>query len=184
MVKTAKVSCYLHGDGLAKVIHGDGLGDFATSTEFKDLLKETDKTYPQDNKQFDVIISNPPYSVSAFKGLMNEEKSKIAFDLYNRLTDQSSEIECLFIERTKQLLKDGGVAGIILPSSILSNTGIYTQTREILLKHFEILGIAELGSNTFMATGTNTVTLFLRRRNNADAYNIEEAIKKCFVVCN
>lgn len=181
LVKTAKVSCYLHGDGLAKVIHGDGLGDFATSTEFKDLLKETDKTYSQDNKQFDVIISNPPYSVSAFKGLMNEEKSKIAFDLYNRLTDQSSEIECLFIERTKQLLKDGGVAGIILPSSILSNTGIYTQTREILLKHFEILGIVELGSNTFMATGTNTVTLFLRRRNNADAYNVEEAIKKCFV---
>lgn len=181
LVKTAKVSCYLHGDGLAKVIHGDGLGDFATSTEFKDLLKETDKTYPQDNKQFDVIISNPPYSVSAFKGLMDEEKSKLAFDLYSRLTDQSSEIECLFIERTKQLLKDGGVAGIILPSSILSNTGIYTQTREILLKHFEILGIAELGSNTFMATGTNTVTLFLRRRNNADAYNVEEAIKKCFV---
>ncbi len=181
LVKTAKVSCYLHGDGLAKVVHGDGLGDFASSKEFKDLLKITDKTYPQDNKQFDIVISNPPYSVSAFKGLMNDEKATAGFDLYDRLTDQSSEIECLFIERTKQLLKDGGVAGIILPSSILSNAGIYTQTREILLKHFKIVGIAELGSNTFMATGTNTVTLFLRRRNNADAYNVEEAIKKCFV---
>ena len=181
LVKTAKVSCYLHGDGLAKVIHGDGLGDFSTSKEFKDLLKETDKTYRQDNKQFDVIISNPPYSVSAFKGLMDSEKSEKGFDLYNRLTDQSSEIECLFIERTKQLLKDGGVAGIILPSSILSNTGIYTESREILLKYFDLLAIAEMGSNTFMATGTNTVTLFLRRRNNADAYNIEEAVKKCLV---
>lgn len=181
LVKTAKVSCYLHGDGLAKIIHGDGLGNFSTSTEFKGLLKETDKTYPQDNKQFDVIISNPPYSVSAFKGLMDSEKSEKAFDLYSRLTDQSSEIECLFIERTKQLLKDGGVAGIILPSSILSNTGIYTQAREIILKHFDVLAIAEMGSNTFMATGTNTVTLFLRRRNNADAINIEEAIKKVFV---
>ncbi|OGI10200.1 MAG: hypothetical protein A2Y40_03775 [Candidatus Margulisbacteria bacterium GWF2_35_9] len=181
LVKTAKVSCYLHGDGLAKVIHGDGLGDFKTSTEFKDLLKKTDKTYPQDNKQFDVIISNPPYSVSAFKGLMDEEKSKIGFNLYNRLTDQSSEIECLFIERTKQLLKDKGVAGIILPSSILSNTGIYTQAREIILKYFDVLAIAEMGSNTFMATGTNTVTLFLKRRNNADAINIKEAIKKSFV---
>lgn len=182
LVKTAKVSCYLHGDGLAKVIHGDGLGDFSTSTEFKDLLKETDKTYPQDNKQFDVIISNPPYSVSAFKGsLIDKEKGEKAFDLYKRLTDQSSEIECLFIERTKQLLKDGGVAGIILPSSILSNTGIYTQTREIILRNFDIIGIAELGSGTFMATGTNTVILFLRRRNNADAFNIEEAIKKFFI---
>ncbi len=181
LVKTAKVSCFLHGDGLAKVIHGDGLGDFATSKEFKDLLKETDNSYPQDNKQFDIIISNPPYSVSAFKGLMDEEKSKKAFDLYGRLTDQSSEIECLFIERTKQLLKDGGVAGIILPSSILSNTGIYTQAREIILKYFDVLAIAEMGSNTFMATGTNTVILFLKRRNNADAFNIEEAIKKVFV---
>lgn len=182
LVKTAKVSCYLHGDGLAKIIHGDGLGDFATSKEFKDLLKQTDKTYSQDSKQFDIVISNPPYSVSAFKGTMMEEsKAKQAFDLYSRLTDQSSEIECLFIERTKQLLKDGGVAGIILPSSILGNTGIYTQTREIIFKYFEVLGIVELGSNTFMATGTNTVTLFLRRRNNADAYNVEETIKKCFV---
>ncbi|MFV0592942.1 MAG: restriction endonuclease subunit S [Draconibacterium sp.] len=181
LVKTAKVSCYLHGDGLAKVIHGDGLGDFATSTEFKDLLKETDNTFHQDNKQFDIVISNPPYSVSAFKGQLDEEKSGKGFNLYNRLTDQSSEIECLFIERTKQLLKDGGVAGIILPSSILNNTGIYTQTREIILKYFDVLAITEMGSNTFMATGTNTVTLFLKRRNNALAFNIEETLKKVFV---
>ncbi len=180
LVKTSKVSCYLHGDGLAKIIHGDGLSDFATSTEFKDLLKETDKTHPQDNKQFDIVISNPPYSVSAFKGLMDEEKSKIAFDLYDRLTDQSSEIECLFVERTKQLLKDGGIAGVILPSSILSNAGIYTQTREIILKYFDVVGITEMGSNTFMATGTNTVILFLKRRNNADWGNIQSSVSKIY----
>jgi type I restriction enzyme M protein len=179
LVKTAKVSCYLHGDGLAKVIHGDGLGDFTTSKEFKELLKIADKTYPQDNKQFDLVVSNPPYSVSAFKGSMiEEERAKNAFDLYSRLTDQSSEIECLFIERTKQLLKDGGIAGIILPSSILSNSGIYSQTREIIFKYFEIIAITELGNNTFMATGTNTVILFLRRRNNADWVNIRASIDK------
>ncbi len=180
LVKTAKVSCYLHGDGLAKVIHGDGLGDFSTSTEFKNLLTETDKTYPQDNKQFDIIISNPPYSVSAFKGQMNEEKANKGFELYNKLSDQSSEIESLFIERTKQLLKDGGVAGIILPNTILNKTGIYTSTREIILKYFEILAITEMGANTFMATDVKTVTLFLRRRNNADWLNIQASVVKIF----
>lgn len=180
LVKTAKVSCYLHGDGLAKVIHGDGLADFATAKEYKDRLKKVDKTYPQDNKEFDIIVSNPPYSVSAFKGMMDSEKAKKNFDLYGRLTDQSSEIEALFIERTKQLLKDGGVAGVILPSSILSNGGIYADAREIILKYFDIIGITELGSNTFMATGTNTVVLFLRRRNNADHRNIKESIAKLF----
>lgn len=180
LVKTAKVSCYLHGDGLAKVIHGDGLADFATAKEYKDKLKRFDKTYPQDNKEFDIIVSNPPYSVSAFKGMMDSEKAKNNFELYGRLTDQSSEIEALFIERTKQLLKDGGVAGIVLPSSILSNGGIYSDAREIILKYFDIIAITELGSNTFMATGTNTVVLFLRRRNNADHRNIKESIAKLF----
>lgn len=180
LVKTAKVSCYLHGDGLAKVIHGDGLGDFSTSTEFKDLLSETDKTYPQDNKQFDIIISNPPYSVSAFKGQLNEEKANKGFELYSKLTDQSKEIESLFIERTKQLLKDGGVAGIILPNTILNKTGIYTYTREIILKYFEIIAITEMGASTFMATDVKTVTLFLRRRNNADWVNVQASVVKIF----
>ncbi|WP_294960572.1 restriction endonuclease subunit S [Sulfurimonas sp.] len=180
LVKTAKVSCYLHGDGLAKVIHGDGLADFSTAKEYKDKLTKVDKTYHQDNKQFDIIVSNPPYSVSAFKSMMDSEKSKNNFELFDKLTDQSSEIETLFIERTKQLLKDGGIAGIILPSSILSNSGIYAKTREIIFKYFDIVSITELGSNTFMATGTNTVVLFLRRKNNADHINIKASVDKLF----
>lgn len=180
LVKTAKVGCYLHGDGLAKVIHGDGLSTFGKTSEYRGKLKEVDNDFSQDNKQFDLVISNPPYSVSAFRGNMDEENAKKSFDLFDRLTDQSSEIECLFIERTKQLLKDNGLAGIILPSSILSNTGIYTKTREILFKYFEIIGITELGSGTFMATGTNTVILFLRRRNNYEWENIKSSVDKFF----
>lgn len=110
-------------------------------------------------------MSNPPYSVSSFRQTTRDYYTEQDFELYNSLTDNSSEIECLFIERTKQLLKDGGIAGVILPSSILSNSGIYA-AREIILQYFDIVSIAELGSNTFMATNTNTVVLFLRRRDN------------------
>lgn len=57
------------------------------------------------------------------------------------------------------------MAAIILPSSILSNgSGTYIKTREILLQYFDIVAIAELGSGTFGKTGTNTITLFLRRK--------------------
>jgi type I restriction enzyme M protein len=88
----------------------------------------------------------------------------------------------LFIERTKQLLAKDGVAGVILPSSILSNTGLYTKAREILLKYFEIKAIAEFGSNTFMATGTNTIILFLKKRENGDKLTaeIQTHIQKAF----
>jgi len=179
LVKTAKVGCYLHGDGLAKVIHGDGLSNFTNTKEYKGKLEYSDKNYPQDNKKFDIVVSNPPYSVSAFKNVSKKFDGS-DFELYDRLTDQSSEIEALFIERTKQLLKDGGIAGIILPSSILTGGGIYTKTREILFKYFEIISITELGSNTFMATGTNTVVLFLRRKNNMEHLNIQALVEKLF----
>ena len=179
LVKVGKVGCYLHGDGLANVIHSDGLANFKHK-EYKNKLSITQPDFPKENQQFEVLVSNPPYSVSAFKNSAREYYREGDFDLYDKLTDNSSEIECLFIERTKQLLKYGGVAGIILPSSILSNTGIYSKSREIILENFEIIGIAELGSNTFMATGTNTVTLFLRRRNNYDSINLKIAVEKFF----
>lgn len=180
LVKVGKVGCYLHGDGLANVILSDGLGNFENTKEYKGLLKHADSTFAKENKQFDILISNPPYSVPAFKNAARDYYTENDFDLYDRLTDNSSEIECLFIERTKQLLKDGGIAGIILPSSILSNTGIYTKSREIILQYFDIIGICELGSNTFMATGTNTVVLFLRRRNNYESINLKIAVDKIF----
>lgn len=179
LVKVGKVGCYLHGDGLANVILSDGLGNFVNTKDYKGILRKEDNK-SKDNQQFDIILSNPPYSVSSFKQTTREFYTEKDFDLYNCLTDNSSEIECLFVERTKQLLKDGGIAGVILPSSILTNTGIYTKTRELLLKYFEIVAITELGSNTFMATSTNTVVLFLRRRNNYDCINLQKSVDKFF----
>jgi len=179
LVKVGKVGCYLHGDGLANVIHSDGLASFDYS-EYKNKLQNRDKDFPKENKQFEIVVSNPPYSVSSFIQTTRDYYTENDFELYKYLTDNSSEIECLFVERTKQLLKDGGAAGVILPSSILSNEGIYTKAREIILKYFEIIAITELGSNTFMATGTNTVVLFLRRKNNYDSINLQKSVERFF----
>jgi type I restriction enzyme M protein len=170
LVKVAKVGCYFYGDGVAQVIHGDGLDSFANSKSYIGLLKDN-ATAPQ----FSIVVSNPPYSVNDCKDDLEYIGSQHDFTLYPYLTDKSREIETLFVERAKQLLKDGGVAGVILPSSILSNTGIYTKAREIILQSFEIIAIAKFGSNTFMETGTNTVVLFLCRRNDAEVQRIREA---------
>lgn len=178
LTKTTKLSCFLNGDGEATIIQEDGLDNFCTSRKYSCKLRSTDPE-AQDNQQFDVLTANPPYSVSAFKRtLFNGEKS---FQLYKRLTDSSSEIECLFVERAKQLLKDGGYAGIILPSSILNNPGIHSDTREIILKYFYVKAIVEFGSATFMATGTKTIVLFLKRRSNNEWERINGIVNKFFL---
>jgi len=174
LVKTAKVSAFFNGDGEANIIWANGLGNFEKTDEYRGKLSHFDEFDKQNNGQFDILISNPPYSVDAFKGTLKHGEE--TFELYNGITDTSSEIECLFIERMKQLLKVGGWAGVILPVSILSNSGIHSKAREIIFKYFKVKSIVELGSNTFMATGTNTVILFLERRADGDYREIELAI--------
>lgn len=150
LARTSKVACFMHGDGEATVIFGDGLEDH----------NEKGKISAQ---RYDIIIANPPYSVHGFKPHIQKFGDK--YSLYQYLTDSSSEIEALFVERTAQLLNKDGIAGIILPSSLLnSNTTIYTKARELILQNFEIKAIVECGGETFLATETNTIILFLKKR--------------------
>lgn len=185
LAKTTKISTFLNGDGDANIICGDGLDNFKISKEYKGkLLISRDGI---NNEQFEILIANPPYSVSGFKNTLKNGKE--TFSLYDRLTEQSSEIECLFIERAKHLLKDGGYAGIILPVSVLTNGGIYAEVRSMIFKNFDIKAIVAFGNNTFMATGTNTVTLFLKKRSAAFALNSEDIVDQFFknfidVTCN
>ncbi len=175
LVKTTKVSAFFNGDGEANIVWANGLDSFTKSEVFRGKLVGAGG---QDNGKFDILISNPPYSVDAFKSTIKYGEE--SFELYSGLTDNSSEIECLFVERMKQLLKVGGWAAVILPSSILTNGGIHARAREILLKYFKFKAIVELGPNTFMKTGTNTVILFLERRSNDDHINISRAIDRFF----
>lgn len=177
LAKTTKISTFLNGDGDANIICADGLDNFRTSKEYQGKLSFTEDGV--NNEQFDILVANPPYSVSGFKTTLS--KGKETFSLYDSFTDQSSEIEILFIERAKQLLKKEGCAGIILPASILSNPQVHQKARELLLENFEIKGMVELGQNTFMATGTKTVILFLKKRDAATANSYKQMVKNFYL---
>lgn len=179
LVKTTKVSAFFNGDGEANIVWANGLDSFTKSEVFRGKLVGASG---QDNGKFDILISNPPYSVEAFKSTIKYGEE--SFELYEGLTDNSTEIECLFVERMKQLLKVGGWAAVILPSSILTNSGIHARARAILLKYFKVKAIVEAGSNTFMKTNTSTVILFLERRKNDDYLNISRAAGRFFTEYN
>ena len=152
--KVAKVSAFMYGQQEINICYGDALvKQHAAFPEIRD-------------NSFDLLVANPPFSVRGFLETLPEEE-RAAYSLTDAIDklDTNNSIETFFIERAKQLLKAGGVAGLILPASVLSNGGrVYTRAREVLLQYFDIVAIAEFGSGTFGKTGTNTVTLFLRRK--------------------
>ena len=47
------------------------------------------------------------------------------------------------MERAAQLMKAGGVAGIVLPVSVLNKGGIYAKAREIILENFHIVSLVD-----------------------------------------
>lgn len=112
-----------------------------------------------------MLIANPPYSVKGFLETLSD-KSKNTYKLFNDdiNMETNNSIECFFCERANQILNDNAKAAIILPSSILNKDSIYKNTREILFQNFDFIAIVELGNQTFGATGTNTIILFLRKK--------------------
>lgn len=150
LARVSKISLFMHGAGNGNIIFGDGLENYPD----KEITP----------KSFDILVANPPYSVKAFKPHLKLSNNQL--DILENISNDGSEIETLFVERISQLLKPNGVAAVILPSSILNKENeSFITARESLLKNFNIIAIATLGSKTFGATGTNTVILFLQKFN-------------------
>lgn len=152
LARVAKVSLYMNGAGQGKIKFGDGL-----------------EQYPEEqvtNTTFDILVANPPYSVSGFRAHLKLKNNRFELLDRNLISNDGSEIETLFVERIAQLLKPKGIAAVVLPSSILSNdSNSYMTAREILLQNFYLRAVAQFGSKTFGATGTNTVVLYLEKYN-------------------
>ena len=161
--KVSKVSSAMYGQNDINILFADALSSYELANP---TSNEGEKAKLQiEPHSFDLLIANPPYSVKGFLETLSQ-KSKKTYTLFTRElnTESNNAIECFFIERAKQLLSDNAYVAIILPSSILNKDSIYKSTREIILQNFDIIAIAELGSQTFGATGTNTIILFLHKK--------------------
>lgn len=112
-----KVNMILHGDGATNIFVKDALIDFKQykKENAPNILSNIrlDRLYDnkQVNEQFDLIISNPPFSVE----LDNTTKQGLK---KNFLFGGKKNSENLFIERYYQLLREKGRMAVILPESV------------------------------------------------------------------
>lgn len=108
--------------------------------------------WPKPNS-FDIILANPPFGV------------------YVNSTDESSSgssktpSEMVFTLNCLKWLKPGGILGIIVPKSVISNKSL-SQARRAIDELGELQAILNLPPETFASTGTqtNTSVLFIKKR--------------------
>jgi type I restriction enzyme M protein len=164
-----KVNMILHGDGSSNIFaNKDGLALFNSyvKPEGENLLQHSseDPEYKgvegrtlKVNGQFDVIITNPPFSVDLTREQKRSLLSQFAFS-----TKKNSEN--LFIERWYQLLRPGGRVGAVLPESVFDTTE-NKYIRLFLYKYFKINAIISLPQVTFEPyTQTKTSILFATKK--------------------
>ncbi len=171
LAKVAKVAAYMHGQGDIKILDVDALASHSD-----DLPRE----------KFDVLVANPPFSVEGFLKTLNVNDQEM-YQLTEKTGKNSNtnNIECFFLERIYHLMAPGGVVGVIVPDSILSDPdAVHTHTREILLRYFDLVSIVELGKVTFSETATITVVLFLSKKLKRQEERPEQAKQYVYRVDN
>ena len=148
LARVSKVSMLMNGISQSNIINGDGLACYPEVPE----------------GTFDLVVSNPPYSVASFKKYLPTAIQR-RLSLSDSITDTGNQIESLFVERANELLKSGGTCVLVLPTALLSNEDATSvATRKFILQHFRIRAIVNMGTKTFQATDTPTSIIFMNKR--------------------
>ena len=155
LAKIAKIASFMHRVDM----------DIFSYDALKMARNDSRASSAIEKSSFNVLISNPPYSVSGFLQNLDSD-SRGDYEIFSDSTNihSSNAIECFFVEKASKTLQDSGLLALVLPNSLLNKDGIYESTRNLLLRDFHIIAIVELGGETFFKTGTNCIILFALRK--------------------
>ena len=163
----AKVNMILHGDGSTNIFVKDGLLHFSKYEKetAPNALHGSDKNELYQNRevngQFDLILTNPPFSVE----LDNDTKKSVKHDF---MFGEKKNSENLFVERWYQLLRENGRLAAVLPESVFDTTE-NKYIRLFLYKYFTIKAVVSLPQISFEPyTSTKTSILFAQKKTAAE----------------
>lgn len=162
-----KVNMILHGDGSTNIFVKDGLLPFVKYEKetAPNAMKGSDKDKLYQNRevngQFDLILTNPPFSVE----LDNDTKKTVKKDF---MFGEKKNSENLFVERWYQLLRENGRLAAVLPESVFDTTE-NKYIRLFLYKYFKIKAVVSLPQLAFEPyTSTKTSILFAQKKTVAE----------------
>ena len=123
-------------------------------------------------KQFDFIVSNPPFKLD-FSDYVADLDTKENHDRFfagmpnvPKAKKEGMAIYPLFIKHIMHSLSAKGKAAIVVPTGfITAQSGIERKIRERLVEQKMLRGVVSMPSNIFATTGTNVSILFIDNAN-------------------
>lgn len=123
-------------------------------------------------KQFDFIVSNPPFKldfsdyVADLDTKENHERFFAGMPNVPKAKKEGMAIYPLFIQHIMHSLSAKGKAAIVVPTGfITAQSGIESKIRERLVEQKMLRGVVSMPSNIFATTGTNVSILFIDNAN-------------------
>lgn len=123
-------------------------------------------------KQFDFIVSNPPFKldfsdyVADLDTKENHERFFAGMPNVPKAKKEGMAIYPLFIQHIMHSLSVKGKAAIVVPTGfITAQSGIERKIRERLVEQKMLRGVVSMPSNIFATTGTNVSILFIDNAN-------------------
>jgi len=180
LVKIARINMYLHGDGGSRVYMADGLrktpvpsgNDTAEGKqevlELKTALEGDKNSGPL---RFDLVLTNPPFSMDYSKNAPEEFAVLRDYDLrtWGGKERTSLRSAIMFIERYYDLLRPGGRLLTVIDDGVLGGKKM-DFIRDYIRNKYIINGIISLHGDAFRRAGARTKTsiLCLTKRRSED----------------
>lgn len=138
VVTMASMNLYLHDIGVNKspIVCQDSLID-------------------KSDKMYDVILANPPFGTRP-QGSVDVSSNRPEFE-------KTSDNQVNFLQHIMSIVKTGGRVGVVLPDSVLTDTGATARVRRKLLDEFNLHTILKLPTGIFYAQGVKTNVLFFEK---------------------
>lgn len=138
VVTLASMNLYLHDIGVSK-----------SPIAYQDsLIEASDDLY-------DVVITNPPFGTRP-QGSIEVSANRPEFI-------KTSDNQVNFLQHIMSIVRTGGRCGVVMPDSVLSDSGSTKLVRDKLMRDFNLHTILRLPTGIFYANGVKTNVLFFEK---------------------
>ena len=151
LVKIAKAHMAIAGDGRSNIVHENTLHD---ADEFE-VEAQTHFVEEEGFRRFDVLLTNPPFGTKVKVLASDAAKFELGHNWVAKDGKWSKQDNAkprdpyiLFVERCLELLRDGGMLGIVLPETVF-HAPTLGYLRQFLLSDNNVTAIVDLPHNTF-----------------------------------